>query len=353
MPINPEKIITNLYNIFTTFFAMKDIEKELQGEVKIALCGDSPVVEELHTQLKTKEAIAEEEKKDESPEELRKTSYPPDDEDIRYLQKCDIAVIILKESALNGELLRLISKKIREDGKPSDEQKILWFVDGHADEMRRDEIKDLFEESAVDEIHWTESELERLPNLILELVKEKGMAYAERFAYLRNEMTRKIVDKTSQENAYITFFSSLPSNIPIIGIIIGLIAVAGETIFITANQLRMCLRIAGVYGYKVEFHSRMGELWPVLVGAFGWRTLARGMIGFIPGGGALIKASIAFAGTRVIGESARWYYRTGKKMTREEVKELYLQEKKKVLDNVDDFLKKLHKPEPPEDTEKD
>lgn len=342
-----DKIFKNLYSIFTTFFSLKDVEKEISGEVKVALSGDSPRVEELYLLLKGKEASEEaEEPRKETPEELKVVKFPPEEEDMAFMQKCDIAVIILKEAAYNVELIKLINMKINQAGKPQEEQKILWFVDGTLDELKKDEIKDIFEEAAVEDIHWIESEWSSLPKLILVLAREKGLSYAERFGYLRDEMTRKLVARTASENAYISFFSSLPSNIPIIGIIIGLIAVAGETLFITANQLRMCLRIAGMFGYKVDFYERMGELWPVLAGAFGWRTLARSLSGFIPGGGPLVKTSIAYAGTMTIGEAARWYYREGKKLNREEMKDIYLHEKAKVLDNFDGFLKKLKKQEP-------
>ena len=49
-----------------------------------------------------------------------------------------------------------------------------------------------------------------------------------------------------------------------------------------------------------------------MLGAFGWRALARELVGKIPMGGGLIpKAAIAYAGTRVVGLSLERLYRIG------------------------------------------
>jgi uncharacterized protein (DUF697 family) len=340
LPNVPEKMIRTLWEVFNTFFSLKDVEKEIAGEVKVALCGDSARVEELYVLMKKRETHGEEDEHKtqplDAPETLRIVKFPPSDEDTAFLKESHVAVFIMDEKTFDIDLLRSLQEKV-----PFEEKKIIWFVDGHVDSMRREEIADQFKEIAVETVHWTEDEWEKLSGMVLERVSEHSLAYAVKFSFLRNEMSRRLVEKTAQENASISFFSSLPTNIPLIGIIIGLLAVTGETLFMTANQLRMCLRIAGIYGYRIDFSSRMQELWPVLAGAFGWRTLARGLTGFIPGGGPILKATIAYAGTKATGEAARWYYRDGKKITRDELKELYAQEKSKILDNVNGFLQQF------------
>jgi uncharacterized protein (DUF697 family) len=345
VPGTPEKIIRNLWNIFSTFFSMQDIEKEISGEVKVALCGDSPRVMELYELMQKREKDAEgEEKKVETPEMLRLCPFPPTEEDLAFLGKCHIAVFIMTDRTLNADRLRDMNRKI-----PYDEKRFLWYVDGEADEMRREEVADCFEEIGVEELHWVKDEWELLPRKVLEMVKEKGLSFAEKFAPLRDEMTRRLISKTASENANVAFVSALPTNLPIVGIIIGLIAVAGETLFMTANQLRMCLRIAGIYGFKVDFTSRMGELWPVLAGGYGWRTLARGLAGFIPSGGPFLKMAIACAGTWSIGQAAHWFYRDGKKITAEELKDLYNRKKVQVLDNLQKLLPRGGKQQEPDD----
>ena len=58
--------------------------------------------------------------------------------------------------------------------------------------------------------------------------------------------------------------------------------------------------------------------------AFGWRALARQLVGKIPfGGGLIAKAAVAYAGTRVLGLSLDHYYSIGFTYSREERDRLY------------------------------
>ena len=116
--------------------------------------------------------------------------------------------------------------------------------------------------------------------------------------------------------------SALADHIPMIGLITGGIASAGDTIAITALQMRMLLQIAAAYGKKAEF-ARIVELLPVFGGGYGWRALAREVSGFIPVAGIAIKAGIAYAGTVVVGQAASYYYETGSQMHPSAVSALY------------------------------
>ena len=61
-----------------------------------------------------------------------------------------------------------------------------------------------------------------------------------------------------------------------------------------------------------------------MLGAFGWRALARELVGKIPmGGGLLPKAAIAYAATQVEGLSLERYYRIGSTYTRAERRAAY------------------------------
>lgn len=116
--------------------------------------------------------------------------------------------------------------------------------------------------------------------------------------------------------------SAVADHIPIVGLVVGGITSAGDTIAITALQMRMLLRIAAAYGKKPEF-ARILELLPVVGGGYGWRTLAREASGFIPIAGIPIKAAIAYAGTLVVGQVAAHYYETGLQMSRGAVGAVY------------------------------
>jgi len=131
--------------------------------------------------------------------------------------------------------------------------------------------------------------------------------------------------------------SAIADHIPVLGLITGSIASAGDTIAITALQMRMLLRIASAYGKKPEF-ARILELLPVVGGGYGWRALAREASGFIPVAGIPIKAAIAYAGTLVVGQAASYYYETGLKMSPNAIGALYREASERAKDFFRHFV---------------
>jgi hypothetical protein len=99
---------------------------------------------------------------------------------------------------------------------------------------------------------------------------------------------------------------------------------ATDTAFLTMNQVRMALTLAAVYGRPVGYTEQKIELAGIIGGAFGWRAIARELVGKIPMGGGLIpKAAVAFAGTYVVGLSLDKINRTGSGLTRKERRDAY------------------------------
>jgi uncharacterized protein (DUF697 family) len=83
----------------------------------------------------------------------------------------------------------------------------------------------------------------------------------------------------------------------------------------------MVLRLAAAFGRTPEPRARMREIAPVIGTAFGWRALARELVGLVPGGvGMALKASIAYAGTFATGRAAVFYYQMGRPPTRIEMR---------------------------------
>ena len=130
--------------------------------------------------------------------------------------------------------------------------------------------------------------------------------------------------------------SALADHVPVLGLILGGIASAGDTIAITGLQIDMLLKISATYGKRAEF-ARVVELLPVIGGGYGWRALARELSGFIPVAGIPIKAGIAYAGTLVVGQAASYYYEHGTPLTAASTKALYhdaLERAKKLVSDM-------------------
>jgi hypothetical protein len=87
----------------------------------------------------------------------------------------------------------------------------------------------------------------------------------------------------------------------------------------------MAFLLAAASDRDVGYREQSREIASIVLGAFGWRALARELVGKIPMGGGLIpKAAIAYAGTRVVGLSLERFYRVGAAYTREERRQAYV-----------------------------
>jgi hypothetical protein len=135
----------------------------------------------------------------------------------------------------------------------------------------------------------------------------------------REEVSRRMVKKIAKENALFSLATALPDIVPFISLPWAMGEFASDTAFLTANQIRLAFLLAAANDRDIGYHEQRGEIASIILGAFGWRALARELVGKIPwGGGLLPKAAIAYAGTRVVGLSLERYYRLGKAYTRAE-----------------------------------
>jgi uncharacterized protein (DUF697 family) len=76
---------------------------------------------------------------------------------------------------------------------------------------------------------------------------------------------------------------------------------------ITLLQLRLVLRIGAAYGEEIDA-QRVPEVLAVIGGGLAFRTVARQALGIVPLAGWLVKGSVAYAGTRALGEAAIRYF---------------------------------------------
>lgn len=167
------------------------------------------------------------------------------------------------------------------------------------------------------------------PNLVVEGALSKypnfGMPLARSFKPFRDPFIQKTIASVSRENTLFSLATALPDVIPnMIELPWAVAEFASDTAFITMNQIRMAFQIAGASDREVGYAGQKSEIAAVVGGAFGWRAIARQLIGKVPFGGGLIgKAAIAYAGTKVVGLSLDKYYGIGYVYARDERESLY------------------------------
>ena len=165
----------------------------------------------------------------------------------------------------------------------------------------------------------------RLVSQVLSRREELGLPLARYFAPFRPPVVDRIITGIAKENALFALATALPDVAPgLIELPWSVAEIGSDTAFITVNQIRMLFLLAGASDHPVGYREQRSEIASVIAGAFGWRALARELVGKIPFGAGLVpKAAVAFAGTYVVGRSVERLYRIGYGYTREERRRAY------------------------------
>jgi hypothetical protein len=148
---------------------------------------------------------------------------------------------------------------------------------------------------------------------ILAAHDELGLALARNFPPFRQPVVDRVIHNVSKENALFSVVTALPDVVPsILELPWSIGEFASDTAFLTINQIRMAFLIAAASDKPVGYSLQKAEIATIVTGAFGWRALARELVGKIPFGGGLIpKGAIAFAGTYVVGLGLDRFHRLG------------------------------------------
>lgn len=88
------------------------------------------------------------------------------------------------------------------------------------------------------------------------------------------------------------------------------------------TQARMVLRIAAIYGESLSA-SHAKELIATIAGGLVFRSLAQQGAKLIPAGGWAVAAGIAAVGTWAIGQVAIEYFESGKRLSRQQMRDMY------------------------------
>ena len=148
---------------------------------------------------------------------------------------------------------------------------------------------------------------------------------ARQFYPFRKPAAQHVIRTVAKENALFCLATALPDVVPLIGWIPWAVGEFGsDAAFLTMNQIRMAFLLGALSDRAPGYREQRSEIASLVAGAFGWRALARELVGKIPFGGGLIpKAGVAWAGTFAAGVSLERLYRLGYGLTRAERRAIY------------------------------
>ncbi len=141
----------------------------------------------------------------------------------------------------------------------------------------------------------TDAGWDRLFALCAETAGDKAPALGRRYPALRAAAASRVIYRTAAQNALIGIAFFVPgSDMPAM----------------TANQVKMVLAIANLYGEEID-RERAIELVAVVAAGFGLRALARSLVRSVPGIGLVVKASSGYTATVALGFAAVRYFENG------------------------------------------
>jgi uncharacterized protein (DUF697 family) len=134
--------------------------------------------------------------------------------------------------------------------------------------------------------------VDEIAHAVARKLGEDGTALAARLPALRRAVCDELIRSFAKKNAIIAAAVFIPGvDLPVL----------------TLNQARLVLRIALAHGQEID-KDRALELLGVVGAGFGLRTVARELLDVVPVAGWAVKGTVAYAGTKAIGEAAVRYF---------------------------------------------
>ncbi|RCK72375.1 MAG: hypothetical protein ANABAC_2042 [Anaerolineae bacterium] len=175
---------------------------------------------------------------------------------------------------------------------------------------------------------------------VLEAIPDKHLALARQFPLFRDHVSRQLISDGCLTNATYAFSTGLAEIVPGLNIPLNV----ADVVVLTKNQAFMAYRLGLALGLSTRWQDYVTEFGGVLGSGFFWRQVARQLIGLIPAWGIIPKVAIAYAGTYVVGRVIWQWYLTGKKLTPQQMRQLYAEAFQKGKAWAKAMLEKVPKP---------
>lgn len=147
---------------------------------------------------------------------------------------------------------------------------------------------------------------ELAPKIVRSIGDDYLVPLGRGYPALRRAVCDEVIRKNARQNAFIGALPIPGADMPVM----------------TANQARMVLSLAAIYGEDLSL-DRARELLGVLAAGFGLRALSRQVVKVVPVGGWIAAAAIGYAGTVTMGRATMLYFERGKQeVGREELSEI-------------------------------
>jgi uncharacterized protein (DUF697 family) len=150
---------------------------------------------------------------------------------------------------------------------------------------------------------------------VLQLLPDRSLSLARNNPLFRVPVAFDLIQETSFANASYSFTTGIAEIVPALTIPFGV----ADMVILTKAQAFLVYRLGLIFGLSARWQDHLAAFGSTIGFGFVWRTIARQLIGLIPGFGVLPKTAIAYAGTYAIGRGALQWYETGADVKRADV----------------------------------
>ena len=178
---------------------------------------------------------------------------------------------------------------------------------------------------------------------VLQLLPERKLSLARNFPLFRHAVAMDVINEVSIANAGYSFSTGIAEIVPVLNIPFNV----ADMVILTKAQAFMVYRLGLIFGLSTRWQDHLAAFGSTIGFGFVWRTIARQLVGLIPGLGVLPKTAIAYAGTYAIGRGALEWYNTGRDVKRQDIDKFFrdaLERGKTIAHNVAEKAPKLQTP---------
>jgi uncharacterized protein (DUF697 family) len=156
---------------------------------------------------------------------------------------------------------------------------------------------------------------------VLALLPDQHLALGRQFPLFRQMIARQLIDDTCKANAAYALSIGIAEVVPVLDLPFNI----ADIVVLTKAQAFLAYKLGLAFGFSTNWHDYVAEFGGVIGSGFVWRQIARQLIGLIPVWGIIPKVAVAYAGTFVVGNAVLQWYLTGRHVSKEQVRGLYLE----------------------------
>lgn len=155
--------------------------------------------------------------------------------------------------------------------------------------------------------------------LVLNRLPEQHIPIARNFPLFRDQVAQKLISDTAFSNAVYSFTTGLAEIVPVLDIPLNV----ADIVVLTKAQAFLVYKLGLSLGHSTEWRDYVAEFGSVLGSGFLWRQVARSLVGLIPVWGIVPKVGVAYGGTYAVGQVIVQWHKTGRHVTKAQIKQFY------------------------------